>query len=71
MANAVTNLTAWFDNLSTSDQREVYKHLYGDTIPMTDAYNLGPNPMLKAVNLGATPMNVSTSGICPTCGKRL
>jgi len=70
MAAAVTNLTTWFNGLSTADQREVYKYLYGDTIPMTDAYNLGPNPLLKAVNLGATPMNVGTAGVCPTCGKR-
>ena len=71
MSDAPIKLKSWFDSLSTADQREVYKYLYGDVFPVTESYNLGPNPLIKSLNLGATPMNVSTPTVCPTCGKRL
>ena len=68
---SITQLQRWFKGLTSTEQREVYRFLYGDTMPMTDAYNLGPNPLIKSLNLGATPMNVAAPKVCPSCGKPL
>jgi len=67
MADNITSLKEWFDNLPASEQEKVLKFLYGPVLVTRGGYT-GPPPgwATKGLYCGDAP---SSSSACPTCGR--
>jgi hypothetical protein len=67
--SASDTLKKWFDELPTSEKREVIQFLYGGKLLLNEGLYMGPRPgaVYKGLFLGPVPS--SSTNVCPTCGK--
>ncbi|HSE22304.1 MAG TPA: hypothetical protein VLB68_11635 [Pyrinomonadaceae bacterium] len=67
MADNITNLKNWFDQLTRSEQERVLEFLYGNALVKRTGYT-GPPPgwATKGLYCGDAP---SSTSACPTCGR--
>lgn len=69
--SASENLKKWFDELSSSDQKEVVQFLYGGNALLEKGMYVGPRPGLVQRGLFVGPVPTSSSSVCSQCGKPL
>lgn len=69
MSTAIEKLTDWFDNLPSSDQKDVIRFLYGGKILLQEGLYVGPHPGAVYKGLHCGPVPSSGANVCPTCGK--
>lgn len=71
MADAVSDLKAWFSKLSDTDKKAVVGFLYEGKAILREGQYVGPKPELVTRGLFVGPVPASSTNVCRACGRPL